>query len=127
MKQSGAGFLLLGLLGLLACGGRVIEDPGSDGTGTPVPTTTPTGSAGKSGASKSDPSGALPTKELGECMPGFKRDDDPGRPCRWITESGMCFDKSDDACACVCPKQGSSVCAHGFDKGADGAVLVVCN
>ncbi|HET7545948.1 MAG TPA: hypothetical protein VFK05_39035 [Polyangiaceae bacterium] len=122
MKRLRVGLSILGL-GLFACGGRaLVDNPGSAGTGTTAPAATST-AKGKPG----NPSDPLPGKDLGECTPGFDRAQNPEQPCRWITESGMCFDKSDAACACICPTQGQSVCAHGFDRGPDGAVLVVCD
>lgn len=127
MKRSHVGLTLLGL-GLLACGGRSsVDDPGSDGAGAsgPAPSGTTSASAGKSSASNSNSSGALPSKELGECKPGFDHAQNPTQRCRWITEAGTCFDTSDDACACVCPRQGHSICVQG-NRSFDGAVLITC-
>ncbi len=128
MKRLGAGFLVSGVLGLVACGGRVIAEPGSGGVETPVPTTGgANGSAGGSGTTNHGKVGSLPTTQLGQCSPGFSRSENPTRSCHWLTEDGMCFDDSNAACACICPTQGDSICSHGFDDGPNSATLVFCN
>ncbi len=127
-KQLRIGLSVLTAAGLLACGGRVIPDegqaPASGGSAPskPAPTTTAKVSTGKPGSS--DP--PLPSKELGECVPGFDRAQNPELPCRWLTESGMCFDDSDAACACICPTDRDSICSHGFDDGPNSARLIRC-
>jgi len=120
---------MLGLLGVVACGGRTIEEPGSGGVDTSPsdPTATDAGSTSSGKGGNTSKPGSLPTTQLGQCHPGFERAKDPTRPCRFRTESGMCFDTSDAACACICPMQGESVCAHGFDDGPYSATLVVCD
>jgi len=118
----------MGLALLLpACGGRVIDDSGS---GDPSPSGWDSGSnAHGSGGkpSRSGPTTSLPTKKLGDCNPGFKRAENPGLPCRWLTESGLCFEDTDAACACICPTDRDSICAHAFDGGPNDAKLVVCD
>ena len=126
MKRVLLGLSLLQLSGLVACGGRVIDDRGSDGSDTSQPAAS-SPSAGKPASTNSGTTTALPTKELGQCQPGFIRAENPARPCRWLTESGRCFDDSDAACNCVCPTDRDSVCAHGFDGGPNSAKLVVCD
>jgi hypothetical protein len=123
MKRLRLGFLGLGLAGLMACGGRVIEQPGAGGadSGGPAPSGTAAASAGKSSSS-----GSLPTHNLGTCTPGFSRAENPGRPCHWLLESGLCFDDIDGACACVCPRSKDSVCFSTFDHGPSSATLVYC-
>src|SRR4051812_36160407 len=100
-----------GFAGLAACGGRVIDD-GSGSSEPSAPASTATTSGGKSSSS-----GSLPSHELGACQPGFVRAEHPGRACHWLTESGLCFDDTEGACACICPRNRDSVCGHGFDKG----------
>src|SRR4051812_5610814 len=113
---------MLGLVGLLSCGGRVIEDQGQDPSAAGsrptkgAPSGTAPGTPGKGGTGD-----ALPSKALGKCVAGFDRSQNPTLPCRWLTQSGMCFDDTDSACACICPTDRDSVCAHGFDKGPDSA------
>ena len=126
MKRVLLGLSVLELLGVVACGGRVIEQPGSGGSepSQPAPTNT-AGSAGKAGSP--DAANPFPGKELGQCMPGFDRAQNPTRACRWLTESGLCFEDSEAACDCVCPTDHDSVCAHGFDRGPNSATLVVCD
>jgi hypothetical protein len=115
---------LLCLSGLLACGGRVIDDRGADASDTDPPATgTSAGGAG----TNSGTTVPLPSKGLGQCQPGFIRAQNPARPCHWVTEAGMCFEDSDAACDCVCPPDRHSVCAHGFDHGPNSATLVVCD
>jgi hypothetical protein len=123
MKRARLGLSILGLAGLVACGGRVIEEPDSGGSeaSKPVSTGTEHGSAGRSSSSA-----PLPSKALGKCIPGFIRAQNPTLPCHWLTESGMCFDDTDSACACICPTGKDSVCAHGFDDGAASAMLIYC-
>jgi len=128
MKRFGPGLLVMGFVALaVSCGGRVIDDSGS-GEFSPsdfLPSGSAAGNAGKSGTSR--PSTPLPTTKLGDCVPGFLRAEHPERPCRWLTEAGMCFEKTDAACACICPLDHESVCAHGFDGGPNDAKLVVCD
>jgi hypothetical protein len=118
----------MGLAALLVgCGGRVIDDSGAAEFSPSdfLPSGSAAGSAGKSGTS--NPSKPLPTKQLGDCIPGFLRAEHPELPCRWLTEAGMCFEETDAACACICPVDHESVCAHGFDGGPNDAKLVVCD
>lgn len=109
---------------LVGCGGRVIDDSGSAEQFSPSDFL-PAGSGGKPG--KSHASTSLPSETLGECVPGFLRAEHPELPCRWLTESGMCFEETNAACACICPIDRKSVCAHGFDGGPNDAKLVVCD
>gem|GEM_PF-794414 len=122
----------LALCLLVGCGGRVIDDSGSGDPdpskpAKPASTSAAQGSAGKSGSSNSGTTLPLPSKALGQCVPGFKRAQNPTLPCHWRTEAGECFDTSDAACACVCPTDRDSVCAHGFDSGPNSATLVLCD
>jgi hypothetical protein len=127
MNQLGLGLSTLGLVGLLACGGRAIQEPGDDSEPSqPAPTSSAKGGGG-SGPGKGNSTGSLPSKELGQCMPGFDRAQNPTLPCHWLTESGMCFDDSDAACACICPTNRNSVCSHGFDRGPDSRTLIFCD
>ena len=117
--------LFLALAALSACGGRVVEQPGSGGSAPSDPSTedpAPSASAGRS----SSPSSSLPTHDLGDCTPGFSRADNPNRPCHWLTKLGSCFDEKLAACACICPLNGDSVCFSGFDDGPSSATLVQC-
>lgn len=120
--RSGVGYLVLALIS--GCGGRVIDDSGNGDSAPSAPSGNAAGQAGKSDPGTST---AFPSTTLGECKPGFDRLANPGRPCRWITEFGMCFDDSAAACNCVCPTDRNSVCAHGFDDGPNSATLVRCN
>ena len=115
-----------------ACGGRVIDDTGTEFspsdfgyTGSAASSGRSAGSAGKSGTSR--PPTSLPSKQLPPCVPGFDRAQNPWRDCRWVTETGMCFEDTDAACACICPTDRESVCSHGFDDGPNGAKLVLCD
>jgi hypothetical protein len=117
------GLSMLGVAGLLACGGRAIvdQDPvgGGAGPSKPAPTSTGKGSTTRPGTT-------LPSHELAECVVGFDHEQNPTLPCRWLTEFGMCFDDTEAACACICPRDRDSVCSHGFDRGPDAASLVYC-
>ncbi|HYQ01701.1 MAG TPA: hypothetical protein VER96_23670 [Polyangiaceae bacterium] len=127
-QRTQVGFWLLALTwALVGCGGRVIDDSGAGtvANGGSAPSGKGTGTAGKSGTSQ--PSTRLPSTQLGDCMPGFVRAENLQLPCRWLTESGLCFEKTEDACACICPIDRDSVCAHGFDGGPNDAKLVVCD
>jgi len=121
------GFWVLGLSWVLVgCGGRVIDDSGAGTVASGG--SAPSGKAGVAGkAGTSQPPTRLPSKELGECVPGFVHTENPDRPCRWLTVSGLCFEKTDDACACICPTDRDSVCAHGFDGGPNGGEFVFCD
>jgi hypothetical protein len=118
---------LLGFSGLVACGGRVLDDRGSDGSDTSQPAAPASAGSGGKSSGDSGTTVRLPTQELGQCRPGFSRAQNPALPCHWVTEAGMCFEESDAACDCVCPKDRDSVCAHGFDRGPNSATLVVCD
>ncbi len=129
MKHLQSGAWLLGLAGLIACGGRAIEDPGTGGSepSEPAPAGTAEGSAGKPGKpGSSNPTGSLPSHALGECKPGFSHAEQPGRACHWLTETGLCFDDIDGACSCICPSNRDSVCFSGFDDGPNSATPVFC-
>lgn len=131
MKRLRTGLWLVGLVGLqLGCGGRVIDDSGSDAF-TPsdfLPSGSAAGKGGSSGKPRpGSPSSSLPSKQLGECVPGFLRAEHPELPCRWLTEVGMCFEETDAACACICPTDKDSVCAHGFEGGPNDAKPIVCD
>lgn len=113
----------LALIALSGCGGRVVEQPGSGGSGPSEPSTQePPAAAGRSAS----PPSSLPTHDLGACTPGFTRADNPNRPCHWLTKAGACFDEKEAACACICPLSGNSVCFSGFDAGPSSATLVQC-
>jgi len=122
MRRLGLWLLTLGLAGLIGCGGRSVEDPGSGGSETdPPPADTATGSPGKAGSMSS-----LPKHDLGNCTPGFNRAEDPDRACHWLTEAGQCFKDVNDACACICPADRDSVCFSAFDGGPYSATRVYC-
>lgn len=117
--------LLLSFVALAGCGGRVIEDPSSGGSGPSEPAPSdpvPSAGAGRSGS----PSAPLPTHPLGDCTPGFSREANPNRLCNWLVKGGFCFDEKEDACSCICPTSGDSVCFSGFDNGPGSATLVQC-
>ena len=120
MSSAWLGFSMLGLAGVMGCGGRAIEQPGTGGSDPSPPAST-------AGPSQSDPSGSFPSHELGACTPGFRRSDNPDRACHWLTEAGECFDDIDGACACVCPRDRKSVCSSDFDDGPSSATLVFCD
>jgi hypothetical protein len=124
MKQLRVALGVVGFVASVACGGRAIEEPDS---GEPEPSQpAPPGSAPTSPVKGNSSSRPLPSQALGECQPGFDRLQNPTRPCRWLTESGVCFEDTESACACICPSKGESVCAHGFDQGPNSATLIYC-
>ncbi len=110
-----------------ACGGRVIEEPGSDSAGSSASDSGDgkAASAGTTSKPSGSGSGSLPTHDLGDCKPGFSQVQNPTRACPWIIENGQCFDTQDDACACVCMSE-SNVCWSGFPKSVT-PTLVHCN
>ena len=111
------------LSALFACGGRV-EEPKSGGSGGED--TAPASSASSDGAGNSGSDGSFPAHDLGDCKPGFDRAKSPARSCNWLTESGLCFETKDDACACICPAVANSVCYSSFYDGDGSATLVHC-
>jgi len=123
MMRVQLGLSILGFFGLLACGGRTIDESGSGDPepSAPAPTSTANGGAGKT--SSADP---FPSQKLGVCKPGFDRARNPARACHWLTDSGICFETTESACACICPTDKDSVCAHGFDGGPSSAVPIYC-
>ena len=123
MKQTRWGFLILGWAGLFSCGGRAIDD--SDPDASESSSSAPSGPA-KGNAGKSSSSDSLPSHKLGACKPGFDRAQNPTRPCHWLTDSGACFDSTESACACICPSDRDSVCAHGFDDGLNSQTPIYC-
>ncbi|HKO49533.1 MAG TPA: hypothetical protein VJV79_17510 [Polyangiaceae bacterium] len=123
LKRLRKGFVIATLAALAACGGRAIEDSGSGG---PEPSVPVGGGAGGGSTGKSNPNDPFPSEKLGTCKPGFERDQYPTRPCRWITEAGVCFDDTASACACICPRDRKSLCVHGFDDGPNSAELIYC-
>ncbi len=64
--------------------------------------------------------------ELGECMAGFDRDEEPDRDCNWLVED-RCYEDKLDACACACPGGTAvSTCSSGFPE-KNGRVPVYCS
>jgi hypothetical protein len=110
--------------GLVACGGRY-EDPGSGGAGTSTPSQSSTGSDGGNKSESSGTTVTLPKQDLGVCVPGFEQAANPGRPCNWLTEAGVCFDTKDAACDCICPSTRDSLCFSSFG-GPGSATMVYC-
>lgn len=118
---------LILILGLAACGGRVLDQQGTDGesggtAGAPAASLVAgaSGGAGRAGSSK-----PLPTHPLSPCVPGFDRARNPERACNWADAKGACFEEMDDACACICPDSTDSICWSSFpDPGQ--AVPVYC-
>ena len=111
---------------LAGCGGKYeLPDRQNTEGGDPAPSTG--GSAGSSAGGTSGNKGSLPMHELGMCVPGFAHTSDPARSCPWITEHGECFDSFDAACACICPRSGSSLCSGAFAPNASGMTTVYCD
>jgi hypothetical protein len=130
MKRFLLGLGVMGVVALLSgCGGRVIDDSGSDSFSPSgfLPSGSAAGGRGGKSGTNNRPTTGLPTEQLGECVPGFLRAEHPERPCRWLTEGGMCFEETDAACACICPTDRQSVCAHGFDGGPNDAKAIFCD
>ena len=61
---------------------------------------------------------------LGECELGPSPDDEAG-PCNWLAKD-RCYDTKAAACACICPRDGPSVCSSGFYGGEDSRTRVLC-
>ena len=116
--------LFFALASLAACGGRAVEDPGAGGAAPTEPGTQAPAAAGA--GRSSSPSAPLPSHDLAACKPGFSRAENPNRQCNWLTEDGSCFNEKEDACACICPTSGDSICFSGFDDGPGSATLVQC-
>ncbi len=123
IRRTRLSLVALGLLAAVSCGGRVIQDQ-DPGSGSSDPNNAPPASTAQAGPGTGDP---LPSKALGDCVPGFDHAQNPERPCRWLTVSGICFDDSDTACACICPKDRDSLCAHGFDDGPNAQKRIRCD
>jgi len=122
---SAAPFALI-CAGLAGCGGKYeLPDHQNTEGGDPAPSSG--GSAGSSAGGASGTKGSLPTHDLGTCVPGFAQTSEPSRPCPWITEHGECFDSFDAACACICPRSGSSLCSGAFSPNARGMTTVYCD
>ena len=115
--RNGVVLALAVLLG--ACSGRV-ETVGSDAGAGAGETANPT-------ASDSGKEDGLPRQALGPCSPGFLRTAFPGRACNWLSESGQCFDSTDQACNCICPPQGKSICSHTGDASDGNASPIYCD
>lgn len=62
---------------------------------------------------------------LGPCVEGFLYVENPSLQCNWLAE-GRCYDEKLDACACICPRRGSSTCLSGFYGGDGSATRVSC-
>jgi hypothetical protein len=82
---------------LSACGGSVVEDPGSSAGGS-------SGGVGDGGGLPKTP---LPPCELGD-PPGTQ-----GASCAWIANN-LCYDEREAACACECRRTKGTVCVSGF-------------
>lgn len=93
---------------LAACGGKVVQ---AGNTGTDAGTGT-----GTDGSS---------SHALGPCHPGTPVAS--ATSCAWLGSDGLCYRTVDDACNCVCPRNGASVCVSGFPRGDNGRVPVSCN
>ena len=102
---------------LTACAGHVEHRGGTD-TGS-------LGSAGSGGSGSG--SNDLPQHALGVCSPGFSQSAFPNRSCNWLSDKGICFDTEDQACNCICPTQGASVCSNAGYGGPGTASPIYCD
>ena len=105
-------------LGLASCGGAVEREPKEN----PEPAgETPAGDP-------SEDDGPLPgaQEDLGKCMTGFDRTEEPDRDCNWVVKD-RCYEDKLEACACACPS-GTAVttCSSGFPQ-QNGRVPVYCS
>lgn len=71
-----------------------------------------------------------PSKASGELLLEECRGGSPSHSelCPWI-DSGyeLCFKSKEDACSCLCPLSGESICRSGFYDGEEGRVVVRCD
>ncbi|MFO7178526.1 MAG: hypothetical protein DIU78_007510 [Pseudomonadota bacterium] len=115
----------------LACGARSSGDDevgtsgGSSKAGrSQTPSKAPESPSG-SGGTKGGAGGFDPNSPLGPCVPGFKQEDEPDRPCNWFAD-GLCYDDKHAACSCVCPRDRKSICASPSYKGDGNRTPVNC-
>lgn len=103
----------------MACGGAVERaegdapsDEGQDAQGS--------GAARGDGNDAGD-AGALPLEEceLG-LLPGESTDS-----CNWLADE-RCYETKAKACACICPRDGASVCSSDFYGGEGSRTKVSC-
>jgi hypothetical protein len=118
VPKSGRAAALI-LLGGLGCGARSTvesaEDEGANGGSSSV------SRGGGGGQAAPDP---VDTNALPECVPGFQRFDD-ARECRFLFDN-RCYETSEAACACACPRGGASRCVIGGFLNPDAPQTVSC-
>lgn len=98
-----------------ACGGQVERETGSGYASG--------GSPSAAGGAGSKP--GFPKSPLGECEPGFSHAQNPTLPCPWLG-NGLCYEKKDQACACVCPAEHDSWCVSDFPDPEGAPTHVFC-
>lgn len=114
---------------LLACGSRVEPDPGTpspdqrSASGGQDTSESSTGQADTSTDGPSPPDLA-PDLPLGECVPGWSVGE---ADCPYLGSDQRCYATKEDACSCLCPRNGSSLCLSGFPGGPDGQTRVSCD
>lgn len=110
----------LAMVVLSGCGGRAVTE--RDGRESTEPTTRTSSGAPKRDAGLEGHE-LDSTLELGDCHAGWQPDE---APCPWLASDGLCYATKEDACACICPSQGNTVCASGLPGGEDDRVRVSC-
>jgi len=105
----------LALVCALGCGGQTESGPAESGGS----------SAAEGDAGTAD--GGFYQTPLPACdQRGFLRSEAYGRPCNWLGTDQRCYDTREEACACICPQNGTSQCVSGFYDGDGSATLVSC-
>jgi hypothetical protein len=110
--------LAMGLLLLVACGGRTVEEGDGEGEGG-AGGGGGSGTGGRGGTSAGGPKTPLPACVLG---------DPPHESalCPWLA-ADRCYLTKEAACACVCPTDRASYCISGLPGGPEGRVDVQCD
>lgn len=124
----GGPWLWISAAALLACGSRMEPDPGPapDQRSTSGGQDTSEGDTGRA-ATPTDgtqPVDVAPDLTLGDCAPGWT----PGEAdCPWFGSDQRCYATKEDACSCLCPRSGSSLCLSGLPGGPDSQTPVSCD
>jgi len=125
-----AWFAVLASYVAVGCGGQVDPDGGpktSEETTAEETTTDGTSEGDQTGADGSGGESAEPSAgelELEQCALGFLPSEDE-RPCNWLA-AGRCYEKKPDACSCICPREGPSICLSDFYGGDASQTKVTC-
>ena len=107
----------------VGCGGRAVTTDTEPRESDTTRNDGPTEQAGDTGGTGGTGDGLDPTLELGDCGEGWQ----PGEaPCPWRASNDLCYASKEEACSCICPREGNTTCSSGLPGGEDSRTPVSC-